>query len=93
MIVSIEVFEYGVDFTHLVELHNVEYLGGDLLSAMLLHKGVEVVLSPTRDDQLGSILHQLVGKLLADARGGTNDQNLLVFEWHDETFKLLKKGD
>lgn len=85
MVVSIEDYGCGIDSAHLVELHNVEYLGGDLLGAMLLHEGVEVILSPAGNDQLGSILHQLVGKLLADTRGGTNDQDLLIIEWHDES--------
>lgn len=49
---------------------------------MLLDKVFEILLSPTNRNQFGSILNDLFGQHLADARGGANDQNFLVRERH-----------
>jgi hypothetical protein len=72
-------------------LHDIEHFGLDLVSTVLLNEGIKIFLSPTGDDNSRSILDKFGGQCLADARGGTDDQDLLVLERHFSRIALVAK--
>lgn len=69
---------------YLVQLHHVKDLGCDLVAAVFLDELIQVLLSSAGNDKLGAVLDHLGGERLADAGGGTDDEDFLVGKRHDD---------
>lgn len=69
---------------YLVQLHHVKDLGCDLVAAVFLDELIQVLLSSAGNDKLGAVLDHLGGERLADAGGGTDDEDFLVGKRHGD---------
>lgn len=64
------------------EVGDIEGFGGDLVGTVLFDKVVEAFLAATNGDDEDAACDHALSEGLADARGGTGDENGLVWERH-----------